>query len=576
MDITKVSDDVRKDHADVIRNLKKAKEPLETRWIVNRAFYDGNHFTFGQIDETGQVKKVASKKPYREIPLTTDQIDGQINMLISNKPSPYIYPDERIASEQELVDEEFRAKMEAETLAWGKAVEYLLEEEIKLRKVRRSLAFYGLLYSTAFMQVMKEKDRYKIEVYDPFEVSIYPTIKSIDEYPYLIKHIARPLKTVENSKLYSKEVTKGLKERLTENKYFENANKNNYFSSKLGYADPQTVVIDELYAMEEDGLAIYSYIGDELIHAQSPEETKLKSFPFEMFLTGDLPYGPAPIEKFMPLNRSIDILITKLENRVKRLDGGRLAIQASEPIKVISNSDGEFVRWKKHVPTPLPEENYPSTLINLIGILRETFSSLGVNAAVSSTGLPAGVEAWRAIESLKQADYGKMESLRQNMEECLTGITEKLIELISVEEVTPRTLILPETQERIQIMGEAGVEDGGQGPEGVLVFNAQKRLKVVIESALTHTPEATRQFIMELVGQQLLPPEIAIDRLKLGNTKEIMEKLTLSQTAGQSMVDMPDFAALPKKLQMAIVQYLSEGADPAVREQIDGEEFNQQ
>lgn len=568
MKLEEVSKDMQAEHVEIIKNLKKSKDHMLARWMINRSFYENSHFTMGEIDKNGSPVKISGKKPYREIPLATDQIDGMRNMLLANKPEPYIYPDDRVSSNEEMTDEEFRKKVDAEINIWGKAIEYLLDEEIKLKNILKTAIKYTLLYSTSYLQVYHDGDKYAMDAYDVFDISIYPTIKKIGDYPYLVKHVAKPLKALKLNKRYNHIDFKVLKEKLTENRYFADEMKNSLYAGKFGYADPDTVVVDELYAMEEEGLAIYSYISNELIDAQSPKETKLKSIPFAMFLSGEEPYELSQIEKFIPLNKTLDVLITKLERRVKRLDGGRLAIQASEPIKTVKTSDGEFIRYKRTAPVPLPEENYPSTLLNLVGILQQLFNSLGVNAAVSSTGIPKGVEAWRAIESLKQSDYGKMENITQNLGECLTEITEKLVELVSVTEVTPRNIVIPNTNERISIVGKGGEN---MAKEGTLIFSPQKRLKVVIESGLTHTPEAKRELVMQLVGAQLLPRELAIEMLKIGNTREIMDKLNQDLVAGKSIVDAPDFQVLPKKLQMAIVQYLQSGADPNVKAAIDGE-----
>ncbi len=572
MDIKLVSEKSKEEHIKTIKELTRMKGNLIPNWLVNKAFYDNSHFTMGELGKDGKVIRLASKRPYREIPLATDQINGMRNMLLSNKPEPYVYPDEKIGADIETTDEQLKKMIDDDMKMWGRAIEYLLEDEIKLKTLLKTLIKNTLLYSTSFIQVYKENDRYKMEVLDPFDISIYPNIKKIDDYPYLVKHIAKPFNVIKDLDKYKEVDFTELKKRLEENKYFNNDEKNATYTARFGFAGKEIAVINELYVVEKEGLAIYSYIGDDLILAQSAEETKLKHIPIEMFLSGEEPYETAEIEKFIPLNKTLDVLITKLERRVHRLDGGRMAIQANEPIKIIKTDDGEFVRYNRKAPTIMPEENYPSTLINLIGILRDLFSSLGVNAAVSSAGIPNGVEAWRAIESLKQSDYGKMENMTQNLSECLTAITEKLVELVSVTEITPRNITIPSTKERISIVGSAGEATAN---EKSLIFSPNKRLKIVIESGITHTPEAKRELVLKLVEAQLLPREMAIDMLKVGNTRDIMEKLNEDLVAGKSIVDAPDFQVLPKQLQMAIVQYLQQGADPTVKASIDGEQPQQ-
>jgi hypothetical protein len=56
--------------------------------------------------------------------------------------------------------------------------------------------------------------------------------------------------------------------------------------------------------------------------------------------------------------------------------------------------------------------------------------------------------------------------------------------------------------------------------------------------------------------------------LNVGNTKDIMKQMQMEASRGKSIIDMPDFKLLPKELQVAIVQYLSQGGvitDPNAR-----------
>ena len=183
MEIKKVTTETQSEHLEIIKSLKKTKDNLVPKWISNRAFYEGHHFTMGELDKNGNPVRVTGKRPYREIPLATHQIDGMRNMLLSNKPSPYVYPDDRVFQQGELTDEEFRVAVEREVNAWGKAIEHLLDEEIKLPTILKKLIKYVLLYSTAYLQVYHDGKKYCIEALDVFEVSIYATISKIKDNP---------------------------------------------------------------------------------------------------------------------------------------------------------------------------------------------------------------------------------------------------------------------------------------------------------------------------------------------------------------------------------------------------------
>jgi len=552
-----VSDEQQSKHIEIITELKKFKEGLELKWRTSAAFWDGIHFTTGEMDRDGRVTRLTSKRPVREIPIAKRRMKDMRNMLISNKPLPFVYPDEKLMGGGEL-DDNMKTKVWKEMDNYSRAVEYVLTEEARVHKKMKKLIRYGLTYSVGYLQVYKDEDKgYIIEPLDPFDISIYPTIETMSDYPYVVKHIAKPIYQLKDK--YPAKVVKELEKMKEEGKFFSSDEKNRLYISRLQHQPKDTVVLDELYAVEKDGLAIYTYGGEKLLKVQTPADTKLKNLPFAMFLTGDEPYEQSPMEELIPINRVLDVLITKLEGRIKNLDAGRIALQQNEPLKVLKTADFQVVRYKRNAPTVLPEENYPSTLYQLVGIFNGIIDDLSVSVAVNPAKTPKGVEAYRAIESLKQSDYGKIQDLTDNLNDCLTEITERLIELISVTEGEVRNIIDPESLNQISITGGLGAE---KPAEGVVKLDPQRRLKVVIESGITHTPQAKREFIMSLVEKQLLPRSVAIEMLKVGNTRDILNKMKTEELDGMSLVDMPDFKVLPKKLQAAIAQYLQGGAKP--------------
>jgi len=110
------------------------------------------------------------------------------------------------------------------------------------------------------------------------------------------------------------------------------------------------------------------------------------------------------------------------------------------------------------------------------------------------------------------------------------------------------------------------VSGGGQIPENTVVIEDNMILKVEIETDLAYTEQAKKDNVMEMVEKGIVPIEVAIDLLNVGNTKEIMDKLKEEMTMGQSMIDMPDFKVLPRDLQQAIAKYLATGASEGMNE----------
>jgi len=107
----------------------------------------------------------------------------------------------------------------------------------------------------------------------------------------------------------------------------------------------------------------------------------------------------------------------------------------------------------------------------------------------------------------------------------------------------------------------------GEMPQNLVVVDPNRKVKVEMESTLGYTEEGKRGIILELIQAGLLPAETAIEMLRFGNTRDIIKKLEEQMTKGKSLIDAPDFKLLPKALQAAIAQYLSQGGvinDPNV------------
>jgi hypothetical protein len=199
----------------------------------------------------------------------------------------------------------------------------------------------------------------------------------------------------------------------------------------------------------------------------------------------------------------------------------------------------------------------------------------GVTAATGG-GLPSGVEAYRAIETLKESDYASIGTQQDNLTDCLTDLTEKLIDMLAYDmtesEVASMKSARTGKMEAFRVVGKRGAdiltsginEDDEKAKEealkGAVIIDPNRNTKVEIESEMTHTQEAKKELLLDLYREQLIPAELVIDMLKVGNAQEIMDKLMIEQAKGKSMIDMPDFQLLPKELQAAIAKFMATGA----------------
>jgi len=588
-----------------IDQLKSYKKHWEPRWYLSQAFYEGVHFTYPKKDTTGNWQRrneVGKNKVIREIPKAKKQLDSVRNLILKVKQRPVVYPDTNIIL-ADNVDAKIQEREKSAAELQARYVDHYLNKVMKLSRHKKKLIRYAELYHVSFIQILNDNGKKELAVYDPFELSVFPTISNINEYPMLAKHVAHRFEDLVGNELYDQEVILKMKDLAKDGKYSASIYKDSYMRERYGNAPDDNVVIDELYQIvrvdvdengktvddeteyaerfkgqfQEDGvtpveipklkqeyrLRIRAYLGDKKVR---DEVTKLSKAPVSMFCWGDEAYATSLMEDLMPLNKSYDVFISKLEHKAKKLDTGRIVMQKGEDAKVLTTNDGEFIRYKRFKPEVMEEASVPNAFMNAINITENDMREQGV-AMTSAAGLPTGVEAWRAIESLKEADFGSIGTQLDNLNECLTDLTEKLTEMLAYDMTDIEKVIMTDENgepKAYRVIGKRGKDileqTGGTLPEDVIVIDPNRTTLVEIESDMTWTKEGQRYFVLDLVKEGILPKETALETLKFGNTKDVVAKLIQESTYGKSMIDTPDFQVLPNELKQQILTILANGA----------------
>jgi hypothetical protein len=541
------------------------------------AFWEGFHFTYGTKDKDGNWLRVPTPKgkTIREIPKAKKQLLSVRNMILKVKQRPVVYPDRDVLNQMTSKEEKEKAELEAKRK--GYYLGWKLNEDMKLGRHLKKLVRFSGMYNTGYIQILNDGDKKEFAVYDPFDISVYPTISNINDYPCLNKHISIRKRELEQNEVYDQTIVSGLLEGTSQGKFSDNMWKQQLMSERYGRAPTDLIPIDEFYEIVEDTagekqLVIKTYLGNRQIRLKP--ETNLTKIPISMFCWSDEALQTSFFEDIMPINKAYDIIISKLEQKAKKLDTGRIIMQKGEDAKVLTTNDGEIIRWKKFRPEVMQEASVPNAFMEYVARLENDLKEQGVSVA-AMTNLPAGVKAWRAIETLKESDYASIGTQMDNLNECMVDITEKLIEMEAADKTVAERVQIPMEKgeaDSFQVIGQAGADiyseltNNQPIPEDTVVISDDMILKVEIETDLAYTEQAKKDNIMEMVGAGIVPIEVAIDLLNVGNTKEIMDKLKEQMTMGKSMIDMPDFQVLPRDLQQAIVKYLTSGASEGMRE----------
>lgn len=590
-----------------IDQLKSYKKHWEPRWYLSMAFFEGVHFTYPKKDSTGNWQRrneLGKNKVIREIPKAKKQVKSVRNLIMKLKQRPVVYPDTNII----LADNQDTKVIDAEKNAaelQGRYVDYYMNKQMKLSRFKKKLIKNAALYNVGYIQILNENGKKEFAVYTPFEISVFPTISNINDHPVVAKHISRRFEDLVGNDLYDQEAIRELQNtaQAKDGKYSGSVYLNSYMTERYGNAPDDNVLIDELYEivrvnvdqngnhvadeqeyaqqfdgqMQEDGvtpvdvpelqeeerLRIRAYIGTKKVR---DEVTKLSKIPISMFCWDDEAYATSFMEDLMPLNKSYDIFVSKLEHKVKKLDTGRMLMQKGEDGKVVTTNDGEIVRYKRFKPEMMQEAGIPNAFMEAVNRNENDMREQGV-ALTSAAGLPTGVDAWRAIESLKETDAESIGTQLDNLNECLTDLAEKLTEMLAYDMVDLKRVTIKDENgmpKSFKVVGKRGADlltgNGGLLSGDTIVIDPNRETVVEIESDMTWTKEGQRYFVLDMAKAGILPKEAAIETLKFGNTKDVMQQLIQESTYGKSMIDTPDFQVLPNELKKQILTILANGA----------------
>lgn len=569
----------------IIDQLKSYKKKFEPRWYLASAFYEGVHFTFGQKDKDGNWLRVPTpkNKKIREIPKAKKQLKNLRNMILKLKQQPVTYPDMNIIEYDNAEDAEAVKREEDHAIKQGKYVNWFLNEKLKLARHLKKLVKNAQLHNVSYIQLLNSDGKKELAVYDAFDISIFPTITNINDHPHTVKHVTMRLSDLEKDESYDQTVIADIKGSIQSGKYSDSTYKDSLMKERYGNAPEDLVLIDEKYSVEEvtqktekdgelvDGETeikchIKAYIGGKKVR---DEVTKLNMTPISMFCWEDEAYQASIMEDMMELNKSYDIFISKLEQKAKKLDTGRMLVHKGEDGKVYTTNDGEIVRFRRIKPEVMQEAGVPNAFMEAINMIENDLREQGVSVGAMSA-IPAGVKAWRAIETLKESDYASLGTQIDNLSECLTDLTEKVIEMLAYDITEIENVQIKNARdgkmERFKVIGKRGADIYKQAnpdkklPSDVIVIDPNRSTKVEIESSLAYTEQAKQDIVMEMMDKGWIPLEIGLDMLRVGNTQEIMDKLKEQMLNGKSMIDMPDFQMLPPDLQKAIARFLADGA----------------
>lgn len=560
---------------------KDSRKPHERRWYDNNFFDDGYHFRYLSRTQNKIVdlsERSTLWAPMRAIPKASKQLRGIANLLVSQDYIPVGYPrklDKYAYPTPEQYQMELeKAKKEAyQTDCW-------LSNEFKEQDLLEKLAHMVLLtgkHSISWLQVWPDAvdEKIKTQVYDAFDIYTISTLTEVEDLPHIGKGIPKIISELKANEEFD---PVQLLKISPDNKHASSEIKDAYMRTRYGrdFETDQTatLILKEFYlkeylnsdnreriAMQKNGGEILQgkKEGDMVIrqvHSAGniwlrDQYVNLPGFPFVDFRMEPGPMYQVPlIERFIPQNKSYDMLVSRAERFSHTMVTGAWAQKAGEQYKINNSAGGQVIEYTATPPVPLTLPSIPNFYFNLMNNIEQNIEEQGLSVSLTNK-LPSGVKGYNAIESLKESEYSNLVIASRRLKKTIKTIAEKMLDIADNHFVKPKTVynMKDNEPEYFDVIGATALkkreELGIETPDAVPLRKDYK-VDIEVQSGLAYTREGQKaaakelgDYMIQLAQLGLIPPPVVTQFLQtlletyhFGPTKEIMESMKEVEQTG--------------------------------------------
>lgn len=593
----------------MIADSEKQRKKYERTWYDNNFFDDGYHFRYvsRKTNRIVDLTNAGSTMPnqMRAIPKASKQIRGMANLLAGTNPHPLILPEKVLKASfvvDGIFDEEAYNLAKQNSVHVAKRVGNWLYNEFEDSDMTTTLVDMMIIAakeSVGWAKVVPDAINEKIitTAQDAFDVYLKANVKDKELSPFMANVYPMSIEEIKANELFDQEMTS----RMTpDNKYASSEIKDAYEKSKYGgiYAPSDansTLLTREGYikeylnednintiANQKDGQLVLrgKKRGDPIIRQvfEAGEVTlrdnfiTLKKYPFVdyRFEPGPI-YQVSQIERFIPSNKSLDAVVSRIEAILHTMVVGVWLKQKGQNFRITNQAGGQVVEYDGTPPVQANSANVPSYVFNFIGLLNSFIEEQGLSTATLGK-IPSGVKAFAAIESLKESELSNLSIPLKMLRKTVKEIAELYLDYGHDYFVNPQTVYNTEQGEPdyFDIIGQNGIEKrqelGMQIPEDVAPISKDYKVRVEIDNEAAFTEEGRKSQALDLVNAiapfaqgGLANPEViklllkeTLDRFKVGSIQDITEALDQLDTSGA--VDDVDI----EKIKVAMLEVMKD------------------
>ena len=576
----------------------------ERRWYNTNWFDDGLHFRV-MSKRTGQIIDHVQRNAgfiERALPRASKQIRGIGALLLTPDYYPVVYPEN--TSEEKFRDKRTglvnlqkydKAKVEAQRQARlsGIFLQTTWEDELNLEIKLMDMILLSARHGISFLQIYTDPHTKRIaaNVHDAFDIIMYGDRRELDELPFITKAQPWDFKEVMSSEMFDEEMKKKIS---PDNLYATSELKEAYmrakYGSKLNAQDLNTVIVRETFLKEyltrenwkqaiklgeDNGAMEGKSYGDVIMrHPFSVGGVTLKdeyvdyeTYPFAEFRfeSGYL-YQVPLMERFIPLNKTQDIVVTRLEKWINTMVTGIYRVRKGENMIISNMPGGQKVEYEGTPPDQMQIGSVGSTPFQFMQMTDKYIEEQGISSN-NPANLPNNI-ANNTIENIQQQEYTNMKFATARLRDCVKRIGNLMLERADKDYIHPVEISYKDENDTkfFSVIGSRGKNAYNKVKKGlphdIVTLNKKLKIRIEADKGFGLTQDGRRQAMdtlmknmIQLYQQGFLGAEAMallvkrfIEEYGYGSTEQFMEAIERGVTQGQMSQQQM------KQMQVAIMQ----------------------
>lgn len=530
-----------------IEDDKKFRQKWEIEAYVNRSFIDGaHHVQYDRNDMSLRNIPVKRGEKRRTINYVRAQKRGVMALIFRNDPKVHVRAGGMDADQDELDVAYYFIKK--------------LWRDWNLGQIVKKVASYGL--DNGLGRIMWDGDpnhpsKMRFWTEDPLQLFCdAPMSGNIQDSTYFIRTFRRPLYALQHDPLY-KDAEEKFKNITSEEKFSVSDRLNDWHQykhsqgqAKDDYTGQAIVKERQIKEYDKDGkvkIRVHTKVGDELIRDELVNRDHYNVLDYRPEEQPGVYYTRAWVSDMIDPQKSINECFSSVEAWIAYVYKVKLLAKKGQKFSFRSDGHGQVIRYTgQQAPTfeqprPLPEAIFKHQDNAVRFMEQQTIHS------ESQGRLSGSAASGVAIAQLQAANVNNVNEPIQNLKIFLEDLFERILQYASENYTEVRKLVFETRDEKPfekMIVGEEALKKDktilgeGRTEKDVVKLKAFKNIEVEIIPGDAFSDLQARSDAIELLKLEAIPKEAVLDVYKMGNTKELLDKLKSEQE--EERINNPD------------------------------------